>query len=232
MHFRPALLVVLISACSAMVGEVTPPGSGGGAQSSGGGSGATGGGSASTGGGSGATGGGSVSSGGGTGATGGGSASVGGGSASTGGGAASTGGGSAGKVPIFIAQGGAGRLIISCDDGHTWVGNHAWDTDGDALMCGQVQTADCYNTSCSYEMTTPAPRASAATTPPMSPRASPSARASSWPPGAGARPARCAPAATASPGPPRTPTTASAAWRSATATSSPRRARPSSPPTA
>jgi hypothetical protein len=170
MDLRKCVLVVLLSGCNAMVGEVTgglgggTAAQGGGAQASGGGSAmgggsaSAGGGSASSGGGAASSGGGSPSSGGGSASAGGGAASTGGGSASMGGGSASTGGGSAGggtsssQIPIFIAQGGAGRLIISCDDGHTWVGNHAWDLDGDPLMCGQVQTADCYNTNCNYEI--------------------------------------------------------------------------------
>ncbi len=97
-----------------------------------------------------ATGGGSTT------ATGGGSATAtGGGTTSVGGaGEMPTGGGNptASKVPIFIAQGGAGRTIISCDDGHTWVDNHSWDIDADPLMCSEAQTAQCYQTNCSYEV--------------------------------------------------------------------------------
>lgn len=56
-----------------------------------------------------------------------------------------------GKVPIFIAQGTLGRTIISCDDGRTWVANHSWDVDGDALMCGMVQDGvRCGQSTCSY----------------------------------------------------------------------------------
>jgi len=51
---------------------------------------------------------------------------------------------------VFIAQGDVGRTTISCDDGHTWVGDRAWDTEGDAVMCGQVQSAVCYEAQCSY----------------------------------------------------------------------------------
>jgi hypothetical protein len=55
-----------------------------------------------------------------------------------------------GKVPMFIAQGSAGRTTVSCDDGHTWVGDHSWDVDADPLMCGMAQSARCYENDCSY----------------------------------------------------------------------------------
>jgi hypothetical protein len=56
-----------------------------------------------------------------------------------------------GKVAMFVAQGPLGRTIVSCDDGKTWVGNHSWDLDGDALMCGMVQPGMmCGVTMCSY----------------------------------------------------------------------------------
>jgi hypothetical protein len=57
-----------------------------------------------------------------------------------------------GTVPMFVAQGSAGRTIVSCDDGNTWVGNHSWDVDADPLMCGMAQDARCYETDCSYEI--------------------------------------------------------------------------------
>ena len=57
-----------------------------------------------------------------------------------------------GKVAVFVAQGANGRSIISCDNGQTWVGNHSWDIDGDALMCGIKQSVTCGQTTpaCSY----------------------------------------------------------------------------------
>ncbi len=69
------------------------------------------------------------------------------GSASTG-----TGGAPTGKVPMFVAQGGVGRTTVSCDGGHTWVGDRAWDTDGDPMMCGMVQQGICYGAVCSYQV--------------------------------------------------------------------------------
>src|SRR5262245_9965719 len=45
----------------------------------------------------------------------------------------------AGKVAMFVAQGSLGRTMVSCDDGNTWVGNHSWEMDGDAFLCGMVQ---------------------------------------------------------------------------------------------
>lgn len=55
-------------------------------------------------------------------------------------------------VPMFVAQGAVGRTIISCDDGNTWVGDHSWDIDADPIMCGMVQAARCYETTCSYSV--------------------------------------------------------------------------------
>src|SRR5262245_24536288 len=57
----------------------------------------------------------------------------------------------AGKVPMFVGQGYLGRTIVSCDDGKTWVGNHAWDTDGDPMVCGMKQDKRCGDT-CSYSV--------------------------------------------------------------------------------
>lgn len=37
-----------------------------------------------------------------------------------------------GSIPLFVAQGHAGRTMISCDDGHTWVANRS---DNDSLVC-------------------------------------------------------------------------------------------------
>jgi hypothetical protein len=56
------------------------------------------------------------------------------------------------KVPVFIAQGAVGRTTISCDGGSTWVGDRAWDTGADPVMCGMAQTAVCYETTCSYSV--------------------------------------------------------------------------------
>lgn len=77
------------------------------------------------------------------------------GSTGTTGSASSGSGGSGGgvdpdKVPMFVAQGSAGRTTVSCDDGHTWVGDHSWDIDADPLMCGMAQSAVCYGATCSY----------------------------------------------------------------------------------
>jgi hypothetical protein len=54
------------------------------------------------------------------------------------------------KVGVFIAQGTFGRTTISCDDGHTWVGNHSWDLDADPMMCSAKQTVTCSNTTCPF----------------------------------------------------------------------------------
>ena len=43
-------------------------------------------------------------------------------------------------VPMFVAQGHAGRTIISCDDGMTWVGNRS---DDDAYPCFSDAPHDC-----------------------------------------------------------------------------------------
>src|SRR5215208_3215992 len=55
-------------------------------------------------------------------------------------------------VPIFIAQGMLGRTTISCDDGRTWVGDHSWEIDGDAMMCGMPQDVRCGTSTCSYQI--------------------------------------------------------------------------------
>lgn len=70
------------------------------------------------------------------------------------GGSGGMGGAPPGKVPVFIAQGSVGRTAISCDDGKTWVGDHAWDTDADPMMCGMAQQAVCYESMCSYQVGT------------------------------------------------------------------------------
>ncbi len=57
-----------------------------------------------------------------------------------------------GKVPVFIAQGDVGRTTMSCDDGHSWVANHQWDTGADEMMCGTAQSALCYGSTCSYSV--------------------------------------------------------------------------------
>jgi hypothetical protein len=56
----------------------------------------------------------------------------------------------AGQVPMFVAQGYFGRTIVSCDDGHTWVGNHSWDIDDDGLWCGPKGAANCSDPTCSF----------------------------------------------------------------------------------
>jgi len=43
-------------------------------------------------------------------------------------------------VPLFVAQGMAGRTVISCDDGMTWVGNRS---DDDTYPCFSSTTYDC-----------------------------------------------------------------------------------------
>lgn len=55
-----------------------------------------------------------------------------------------------GTIPIFVAQGSMGRTVISCDDGQSWVANHSWDVDGNALMCGRPQPVRCWEDTCSY----------------------------------------------------------------------------------
>jgi hypothetical protein len=58
------------------------------------------------------------------------------GSASTG-----AGGNNPGLVPVFVAQGHLGRLMVSCDDGQTWVANQSAD---DAETCwGDDNLPDC-----------------------------------------------------------------------------------------
>ncbi len=53
-------------------------------------------------------------------------------------------------VPVFIAQGHVGRTTISCDDGRTWVADRAFDSEGHALVCDQVQAVQCYDTGCDF----------------------------------------------------------------------------------
>ncbi len=43
-----------------------------------------------------------------------------------------------GRIPIFVAQGMVGRSTISCDDGHTWVGDAAWDDGTDSHLCNST----------------------------------------------------------------------------------------------
>lgn len=56
-----------------------------------------------------------------------------------------------GTIPIFVAQGSMGRTVISCDDGRSWVADHAWDVDGNDLLCGDVQPVRCWESDCSYQ---------------------------------------------------------------------------------
>jgi hypothetical protein len=51
---------------------------------------------------------------------------------------------------MFVAQGMIGRTILSCDDGHTWVADRAWDVEGDPLLCGSTTPVSCYEGSCMY----------------------------------------------------------------------------------
>ncbi len=55
-----------------------------------------------------------------------------------------------GTVPVFVAQGSMGRTVMSCDGGRTWMSDHAWDLDGNALVCGQPQAKRCWDDTCSY----------------------------------------------------------------------------------
>ncbi|MBX7081616.1 MAG: hypothetical protein K1X88_20610 [Nannocystaceae bacterium] len=55
-----------------------------------------------------------------------------------------------GTVPVFVAQGSMGRTVMSCDGGLTWISDHAWDLDGNALVCGGPQAKRCWDDTCSY----------------------------------------------------------------------------------
>ena len=57
-----------------------------------------------------------------------------------GGGQGGQGGGDPSLVAMFVAQGHAGRTIISCDDGMTWAGNRS---DDDAYPCFSDDPFDC-----------------------------------------------------------------------------------------
>lgn len=61
-------------------------------------------------------------------------------------------GSSSATIPIFVAQGMVGRTTISCDDGRTWVADRAWDTEGDAHLCGSTDPVVCFEAGaqCSY----------------------------------------------------------------------------------
>lgn len=56
-----------------------------------------------------------------------------------------------GTIPIFVAQGSIRRTVISCDDGQSWVAEHAWNVDGDDLLCGTVQRVRYWESDCSYQ---------------------------------------------------------------------------------
>ena len=45
-----------------------------------------------------------------------------------------------GTTPMFVAQGYVGRTVISCDDGHTWVGDVS---DDDSVRCFSNAMSDC-----------------------------------------------------------------------------------------
>ncbi|MFK7985503.1 MAG: WD40/YVTN/BNR-like repeat-containing protein [Sandaracinaceae bacterium] len=47
-------------------------------------------------------------------------------------------------VRVIVASGQIGRTLVSCDDGQTWGADRGLDTEGDALVCGEVQSARCY----------------------------------------------------------------------------------------
>jgi hypothetical protein len=52
-----------------------------------------------------------------------------------------TGGAPPGTIPVFVAQGHMGRLMVSCDDGHTFVANQSAD---DNVQCwGDNNAPDC-----------------------------------------------------------------------------------------
>ncbi len=53
-------------------------------------------------------------------------------------------------IPVFIAQGMIGRTVISCDDGHTWVADRAWDAEADPLVCGSSDPIRCWEGTCAY----------------------------------------------------------------------------------
>lgn len=55
-------------------------------------------------------------------------------------------------VPVFMATGHMGRTTFSCDEGESWEGNRAFDTDGDPDACSEVQPVICYddNTGCQF----------------------------------------------------------------------------------
>jgi hypothetical protein len=50
-----------------------------------------------------------------------------------------------------VAQGMMGRSTVSCDDGQTWVENHAWDLDDDPLVCS-TQPVTCWTGTESYNV--------------------------------------------------------------------------------
>ncbi len=54
------------------------------------------------------------------------------------------------RVPMFVAQGMVGRTTISCDDGHTWIADRAWDTEGDPLVCGSTDPVRCFEGACEF----------------------------------------------------------------------------------
>lgn len=56
----------------------------------------------------------------------------------------------AGRVPMFVAQGMIGRTVVSCDDGHTWVADRAWEAEADPLLCGNADPIRCWESGCSY----------------------------------------------------------------------------------
>ncbi len=48
-------------------------------------------------------------------------------------------------TPMFMATGHMGRTTFSCDEGQSWAGNRAFDTNGDVDACSEVQPVICYD---------------------------------------------------------------------------------------
>ncbi|MCA9695445.1 MAG: hypothetical protein KC636_38055, partial [Myxococcales bacterium] len=48
------------------------------------------------------------------------------------------------RVPAFIAVGHVGRTLLSCDDGETWIEDHAYDVDGDPYVCDTIAAVRCW----------------------------------------------------------------------------------------
>ncbi|MCB9748542.1 MAG: hypothetical protein H6713_00905 [Myxococcales bacterium] len=48
------------------------------------------------------------------------------------------------RVPAFVAVGHVGRTTLSCDDGRSWIENHAYDLDGDPYTCDELAPVHCW----------------------------------------------------------------------------------------